>query len=320
MTASDDTYPVELAPPAIDTYQQGNTGIPYMTTLDSGRAGPHLMVNAVTHGNELCGALAVDFLFKTGFRPARGRVTLGFANITAYLRFDAEDPSTSRFVDEDFNRVWDVATLDGPRRSVELDRARRIRPLIDTVDHLLDIHSMQHDTAPLMLAGVTEKSLAAAQRLGVPRLIVRDRGHAAGRRLLDYGAFSDPDLPNTALLVECGQHWERRAYDVALETTLRFLDQHGTLEAGYKATNFAGFTDPPPQRVIEITDAVTIGTTGFRFVRNFKGMEVIPEAGSVLGYDGGKEVRTPYPDCVLIMPSRRLGQGQTAVRLGRFTG
>jgi hypothetical protein len=29
-------------------------------------------------------------------------------------------------------------------------------------------------------------------------------------------------------------------------------------------------------------------------------------------------VRTPYDECVLIMPSRRLLPGQTAVRLGRY--
>ena len=34
--------------------------------------------------------------------------------------------------------------------------------------------------------------------------------------------------------------------------------------------------------------------------------------------DGDREVRTPYDDCVLVMPSKRLYRGQTAVRLGRF--
>jgi hypothetical protein len=29
-------------------------------------------------------------------------------------------------------------------------------------------------------------------------------------------------------------------------------------------------------------------------------------------------VRTPYDDCILIMPSRRLAPGLTAVRLGRL--
>jgi predicted deacylase len=317
VTDTENSYPIELEPPVIAGYRSGNTGIPYMTTLESGRPGPHLMVNALTHGNELCGAVAVDFLFRSGFRPGRGRVTLGFANVAAFERFRSDDPNASRFLDEDFNRVWDEPTLDGPRHSVELERAREIRRLIDTVDHLLDIHSMQHPTAPLMLAGRTDKCLDAARRVGVPALIVRDEGHAAGRRLRDYAAFSDPASPRTALLVECGQHWEASSTSVALETTLRFLDAFDALEPAYRA---AHLTMPPPpfQRVIEVTHAVTIQSTGFSFVREFKGMEVIAESGSVLGYDGGREVRTPYPDCVLIMPSRRLSNGQTAVRLGRY--
>ena len=34
-----------------------------------------------------------------------------------------------------------------------LKRARELRPVFDTVDFLLDIHSMQHESSPLMLAG-----------------------------------------------------------------------------------------------------------------------------------------------------------------------
>ena len=40
----------------------------------------------------------------------------------------------------------------------------------------------------------------------------------------------------------------------------------------------------------------------------------------MIATDGEREIRTPYDDCVPIMPSRRLARGQTAVRLGRFTG
>jgi hypothetical protein len=50
----------------------------------------------------------------------------------------------------------------------------------------------------------------------------------------------------------------------------------------------------------------------------FTGLEVIAEAGTLIGWDGDREVRTPYDDCVLVMPSKRLYRGQTAVRLGRF--
>ena len=312
-----DAYPVELEAPDIAPYAAGNTGIPYVTSVDSLRPGPHVLVNALTHGNEICGAIVLDRLLRDGIRPAAGKLTLSFANAAAYHRFDPANPAASRFVDEDFNRLWDVATLEGPRRSTELDRARALRPLIDTVDLLLDIHSMQQAAAPLMLAGLTDKSLTLARRVGVPETIVRDAGHAAGRRMRDYGAFDDPTSAKAALLVECGQHWAKLTADVALDTTWRFLAATGVLPPAETARLLA---PAPEQRVVTVTDAVTIMSERFAFTGSYRGLEVIPRAGTVIARDGGREIRTPYDDCVLIMPSRRLTRGQTAVRLGRFTG
>ena len=207
MTAmATDAYAIEVTAPEIAAYAAGNTGIPYVTSFDSGRRGPHVMVNALTHGNEICGAIALDRLFHDGLRPANGKLTLSFANVEAYRRFEPSNPGTSRFVDEDFNRLWDAATLDGPRQSTELKRARALRHLVDQVDMLLDLHSMQQATAPLMLAGLTDRSLTLARRVGVPAVIVRDAGHAAGKRLRDYGGFGDGGSGKAALLVECGQH------------------------------------------------------------------------------------------------------------------
>ncbi|HEX7969930.1 MAG TPA: succinylglutamate desuccinylase/aspartoacylase family protein [Stellaceae bacterium] len=312
------TYALELAPPDITPYEAGNTGIPYVTSFDSGRAGPHVLVNALAHGNELCGAIALDHLFRRNVRPVTGKLTLSFANIAAYRRFDAANPSASRFVDEDWNRLWDAAMLAGTRHSAELARARALRPLIDTVDLLLDIHSMQLAAAPLMLAGLTDKSLSLARRVGLPELIVRDAGHAAGKRLRDYGAFADPASPKAALLVECGQHWERRAADLAIDVAWRFLAASGVLAPAESARILA--RPAPPQRVVSVTEAVTIASDRFSFTQEFRGLEVIPRGGTVIARDSGREIRTPYDDCVLIMPSRRLLRGQTAVRLGRFTG
>ncbi|HUK09344.1 MAG TPA: M14 family metallopeptidase [Stellaceae bacterium] len=314
----DDRYTIELSAPDISPYAAGNTGIPYVTTFDSGRAGPHVLVNALTHGNEICGALVLDRLFRDGVRPVAGKLTLSFANVAAYLTFDPANPTASRFVDEDFNRLWDPGTLDGDRQSAELQRARMLRPLVAAADLLLDIHSMQQATAPLMLAGLTDKCLQLARRVGVPEFVVRDAGHAAGSRMRDYGAFADRRSPAAALLVECGQHWEQRAAIVALDTTRRFLAASGILPPAEAASMLAAAA--PPQRVITVTDAVTIAGDHFEFAEAYRGLEIIPRAGTVIARDGGREIRTPYDDCILIMPSRRLLRGQTAVRLGRFTG
>jgi predicted deacylase len=312
-------YAIELTPPDIEPYRASNTGTEYVTTFDSGVPGPHVLVTALTHGNEICGAIALDRLFRAGLRPRQGKLTLAFDNVAAYRSFDRRVPIASRFVDEDFNRLWAPATLDGERQSTELARARALRPFVDAADFLLDIHSMQYATAPLMLAGNLDRSLALARRVGIPELIMCDAGHVAGPRMRDYGGFGDPASAKAALLIEAGQHWERRAAEVATDAMLRFLIAVGTLShEDARPLGGPDFGAHPRQRVIEVTEAITITGASFEFVQDFRGLEVLPQKGSLIGREDGREVRTPYDDCVLIMPSRRLVKGQTAVRLGRY--
>jgi hypothetical protein len=135
----------------------------------------------------------------------------------------------------------------------------------------------------------------------------------------DYAGFGDPSSAKTALLIESGQHWERRAGEVATDVTLRFLIALGTVMRDDAAV-LAGpdFDAHPRQRVIQVTEAVTITGDKFEFVQDFRGLEVLSPKGTLIGRDNGREIRTPYDGCVLIMPSRRLAKGQTAVRLGRY--
>jgi predicted deacylase len=308
---------IEVAFPDLAPHASGNKGTPYVWTFASGRPGPHVLIQALTHGNEVCGAIAVDWLLRENIRPARGVLTLVFANVAAYLRFARADPFASRCVDEDFNRLWTREVLEGPRQSVELARARELRPIVDGVDHLLDLHSMSEPCAPLALAGTQKKGVDLARAIGVPAHIVIDSGHVAGRRLRDYAFFDDPADPRSALLVECGQHWETAAPLVARQSVLRFLDHFGLLEPGVAARHVSG-TTPPPQHIVEVTSTVTIVSDAFRFTQPVHGLQVIRRAGTVYAMDAGTEIRTPHDDCVLIMPTRRPKRGETAVRLGRL--
>jgi len=312
----DPHFPVEIEAPDIGAWRAGNTGIEYVHTFDSGLAGPHAMVSAVVHGNELCGAIVVDWLLRLGVRPRVGRLSLVFANVAAFLTFDPLEPSASRYVDEDFNRLWSAQVLAGPRDSVELRRARALRPLLDAVDVLLDVHSMQQHCVPLMMCGPRAKGRELALALGAPATVVADAGHASGLRMRDYGAFVDPASTRNALLIECGQHWQADSVDVARDVTVRFLDRLDMLERDFVAQHRRPAQDA--QRVVEVHGPITIRTDAFRFVREFRGMEVVPDAGTIIGYDGDEPVRTPFDDCVLIMPSLRRRRGESAVRLGRF--
>jgi predicted deacylase len=309
--------PIEVRFPNLDPYAAGNTGTPYVWTFAAGATGPHVLIQALTHGNEVCGAIALDRLLGEGLRPTRGTLSFVFANVAAYRRFDPTDPFASRCVDEDFNRLWTPAVLDGPRSSVELTRARELRPVYDRVDYLLDLHSMSDPCVPLAMAGRQRKGVALARAVAIPPHVIIDGGHAAGKRLRDYAFFDDPDDPRNALLVECGQHWEAGAPAVARQSVLRFLHHFGMLDAATRERALEA-SPPLPQRTVEVTAVVTIATDAFRFVQPVHGMQSIPRMGTIYAVDGSKELRTPYDDCVLIMPTRRPKKGETAVRIGRY--
>ena len=310
---------IGVAFPDLAPHAAGNTGIPFVWTFASATPGPHVLVQALTHGNEVCGAIALDRLLRDRLRPLRGTLSVVFANVAAYQRFDPADPFASRCVDEDFNRLWTSTVLDGPRSSVELERARALRLVYDRVDYLLDLHSMSEPCLPLAMAGMQRKGVALAKAIAIPQHVIIDGGHAAGRRLRDYRFFDDPDDPRNALLVECGQHWEANAPVVARQAALRFLHRFGMLDATTAERELAPLP-PEPQRTIEVTTTVTIASDNFRFTQPVHGLQTIPQAGTVYAIDGSAQVRTPHDASVLIMPTRRPKRGETAVRIGRYVG
>ena len=316
-----DLPPIELQAPDITPWQHGNTGVPWVHVLQGARPGPKVMVQALTHGNEICGAIALHWLLQqvqAGWRPAAGTLTLAFANVEAYARFDPADPYPSRCVDEDYNRVWADAELNGPRDSVELRRARALRPFVDEAELLLDIHSMGEPCRPLMVCGRVDKNAAYARELGVPGDLLIDTGHPAGLRMIDRGAFGDPASPKKALLIECGQHWEKAAADVAIDTLVRFLGLTGAADAAWVQAH-ARVVPPVKQHLVRVTEPVVARSTLFRFLVPTEGLMVVPHAGTRIAQDGEHYWLTPYDDCVLVMPgTRNLKPGGTAVRLGRF--
>ena len=313
-----DHYPIEIQPPDITPYRTGNTGVDYVHVLDSGRGGPTALVQALTHGNEFCGAHALDFLLRSGLRPDAGRLIVIFANVDAYARFDFDDPDASRYIDEDLNRVWADDVLDGPRDSAELRRARELRKFVDQADFLLDIHSMHDPCRPIGVCGMQDKHLDLARRVGLPADLLIDTGHPAGVRMRDRGGFNDPMDPKQALLIECGQHWQRSSVAVAIDTLLRFLAAVGSVPFKRISSQLT-VALPERQRVIRVTEPVVVQSPDFRFLVPVVGLSVVEKAGTPIARDGDRTWAAPYDNTVLVMPSlRHLRPGNTQVRLGRY--
>lgn len=306
---------VNIAQPDLRRWLPGNCGIPGAWSFAAEAPGPHVALTALVHGNEIAGAAVLDRFLRLDLRPMRGRLSLVFCNLGAFARFDAADPTATRFLDEDMNRIWEKGALDGPRRSSELKRARELRPLIDSVDMLVDLHSMLWPSDPLILTGETDRAARLALAIGLPQTVVADAGHVGGRRLIDYARFTAPETAAAAVLVEAGDHWE--------EPTLARMEQ-----ACLRALRLAGMVEPrpplppivpaPPPRLARVSRTVTAATRSFAFLRPFRGGEVIPRANTLIALDGEAEIRTPHDDCLLVMPTPMVPRGHTAVRLARF--
>jgi hypothetical protein len=169
-----------------------------------------------------------------------------------------------------------------------------------------------------MVCGMLDKHLALARQIGLPADLLIDTGHPAGLRMRDRGAFNDPARPHQAVLIECGQHWEPRAIDVANDCLLRFLAATGVVAMEAIRPQLS-VELPVQQRVIRVTEPVVAQSMNFRFLVPIDGLSVVPQAGTPIAQDGDRVWRSPYDNAVLVMPSlRHLRPGNTQVRLGRY--
>lgn len=295
--------PVHIVAPDLRPWVEGNVARGAWSFV-ADAPGPHVAVVALNHGNEIAGAIVLERWLRAGLRPAAGRLSLVFANLDAYARFTPEDPTASRFLEQDFNRIWDRDWLDGPGRSSELRRARMLRPLLESADVVLDLHSMLWPSDPLFLVGA-QGSEGLALSLGLPPLVVSDPGHESGRRLIDHLGQQG----RRAVLLEAGSHWEPETVALMEQAAWRLL-----LACGVVPGSLAMI----PSRLARVTRAVTARCADFGFMQPYRGGEIVPAAGTLVALDGELEIRTPHDDCLLVMPSLRTAPGLTAVRFAKF--
>jgi predicted deacylase len=306
------TEPVlEVLPRDLSAYRAGNTGIPYVHRFHSGKPGPHLLVNALTHGNEFCGMAAATHLLDRGVRPVIGTLTVSFANVAAYESFDVAKPFESRQLVHNLNRVWSPEWLDGSDDSPELRRARELRPVVAAADHILDLHSTSQPVLPFWVYAGFERNAAAATAIGRPDVhLVMPRGLGSGTPVIQHGLHGEAGGHGVALVAECGQHFLRATSELAVEVTLDFLAHFGLLERERPAAAAR------PQRRFELLQTLLVKTPQFRFVRPVLGFEEFAQ-GELIATDGPDEIRAPCDRCTVFMPTREPVVGREAVYLTR---
>jgi len=302
----------EILPRDLSAYRKGNIGVDYVHRFESGRPGPHVLVNALTHGNEFCGMVAAAHLLDSGVRPKIGTLTISFANVAAYESFDIENPFKSRQLVHNLNRVWAAVQLDGAEDSPELSRARELRPVVAAADHILDIHSTAQDVVPFWVYPAFARNAEVTMAIGRPAVhMVMPNGLGSGTPVIQHGRHGDSSSnAGAAVVAECGQHFLKASSDLATQVAVDFVAHYGLIDrpAGEKACG--------PQRRFELLQTHVIKTTQFHFARPVIGFEVFAK-GELIYTDGGQEVRAPCDGCTILMPSREVVVGKEACYLTR---
>jgi predicted deacylase len=305
---------LDVMPRDLSAYRQGNTGIDYVHRFESGRPGPQVLINALTHGNEFCGMVAATHLLENGVRPLAGTLTVSFANVAAYESFDPAQPFASRQLVHNFNRIWSAQWLEGTEDSPELRRARAMRPVVAAADHILDIHSTAQDVQPFWVYPNFERNARVALAIGRPAIhLVMPQGLGSGAPIIEYGRHGSAHSAGVAVVAECGQHFKQATSDLAIEVAYDFLAHFGLIAPRPRAEA------APAARRFELIQSCVVKTPEFRFARPVVGFETFA-LGELIATDGGEEIRSPCENCTILMPTRSAVVGREGVYLARPIG
>ncbi len=305
-----DTLSLEVPPRDLSPYRAGNVGIDYVHRFDSGQPGPHVLVNALTHGNEFCGMTAATHLLDSGVRPRIGTLTISFANVAAYESFDPARPFESRQLEHNMNRIWSPAWLDGSEDSPELRRARELRPVVAAADHILDIHSTSQAVQPFWVYPQFGRNADTAGAIGRPAVhLVMPQGLGSGTPLIQHGRHGSADGTGVALVAECGQHFLRASSELAVEVALDFIAHFGLISRPLHAAG-------QRQQRFGLLKTHVIQTPDFAFVRPLVGFETFAE-GELIATDGDTEIRALCDDCTVLMPARKAIVGREGLYLAQ---
>jgi predicted deacylase len=210
--------------------------------------GPRLIITGAVHGNETCGTKAIRRVMEEidsgKLLIANGSVT--FVPVTNPLAYALVQRSGER----NLNR--NLFPNENPQ-DFEDQIANWLCPLLAQHEVLLDLHSFNAQSEPFVMVGPknnegplqpfkhAEKERALAVRLGVRRFVdgwLGTYGQGVQRRMTDasqletvlrYGVGTTEYMRTTggyALTLECGQHNDPAAPDVAyraIMNTLAFL-------------------------------------------------------------------------------------------------
>ena len=296
--------------------------------------GPKLLVLGAVHGNEVCGALAIEQLLRDIESGALAieRGTLTLVPVTNPLAHQLGQ----RTGDRNLNRNMAPSAIP---QDFEDRIANVLCPLLEAHDVLLDLHSFHTGGAPFVMIGPQDNTgdlepfSHAAEEMQLAlhtgpyrilegwldtyarglkrRLAAATTGSGRSQTLVtdtNYGVGTTEYMRSRGgygVTLECGQHDDPKGVAVAkhaIEQTLALL--------GMTATALAPLAPAAMEReILRLIDVTDRDDVADRFVREWRSFDVV-KAGDVIGTrKSGQEVKAPA-DGFVVFPNPRAEVGQ----------
>ncbi len=251
--------------------------------INSAAPGPRVVIMGGVHGNEPCGVSAVSRLeqdFLSGaLSLARGTLFLTIANQEA-LRADV------RSVHRNLNRLF-KENSDEPD-CYETRRAEELKGILATSDFLLDLHSTTSTSPPFLMC--EEDGLAAAGSLGLGRIVVGWASLGNGALTGDTETWARQHGA-TAFTLECGQHTDPAATEVAYQVAHRLLDVTGLINPTTHSLH-------PAPIVLRLYGVKLKVDESFIFTKSYSGFDSVAQ-GEIIGRDSHGEYRAERPSRII---------------------
>jgi uncharacterized protein len=292
--------------------------------------GKRLIILGAVHGNEICGTVAIRRVideFNHGTRTLRaGSVT--FVPVTNPRAYELKRRNGDRNLNRNLAPTQDI-------REFEDHVANWLCPLLAAHQVLLDIHSFQAQGQPFVMVGPldnagplepfsqAQQEQAWAARLGVRRAVDGWLStYAAGveRRIKDVAAQSAPAAHlnlspkygvgtteymraqgGIALTLECGQHADPQAPEVAYRAILNTLIHFGVIEGPAPlATAMEG---------LHIHEVVDKAQEADQFARAWSSFDAV-HVGDTIGTRASGQVIVAPHDGYILFPNTQAQPGQ----------
>ena len=282
--------------------------IPSVWTLEApSRAddGPTVGVIGALHGNETAGLRAIERIVAEPSplleRMRRGKLVLVHGNPRA-----TEQKRRYSRGGADINRLFGYSYVDdlAPEAwTYEHHRALELRPLLESLDALIDLHSASQPTVPFAVSDRAPGAIALARKTGC-RVTYGWDGPGMLMEHVSIGMFVAQGKP--ALSVECGQHDDPDTPKQAEDVLTRFLGALGVTDHDTSAGSGTAY---------EMFGRVVKPTREFELTREFSSFDRLAP-GDVLGAGEGVTISVDR-EAYLLLPTPKASRGEDIVYLAR---